>query len=188
MFTGIVEEVGEVVRIEGKGIQHITIRSTHRFLRRIQRGASISIDGVCMTLVARTWRTFSVDAMEETLQKTTFGNLNVGSEVNLERSFKVGDEVGGHIVSGHVEGVATVSRIRKEGETTVMRFEAPKTLVRPLQEKGFVALNGASLTITNFDVATNAFDIFFIPATLAHTTFGSLKEGDTVNIETWERA
>lgn len=188
MFTGIIEEVGVVVKIEGKGIKQITIQTSHRFLRRVKRGASIAIDGVCMTLVARTWRTFSVDAMEETLQKTTFGNLNVGDRVNVERSFKVGDEVGGHIVSGHVEGLATIVQVRKEGETTVMRFEAPQTLVRPLQEKGFVALNGASLTITNFDASTNAFDIYFIPATLAHTTFGQKKVGDKVNIETWERA
>lgn len=189
MFTGIVQEVGVVARVEGDGMKAITIRSTHRFLRRVKRGASIAIDGVCMTLVSRTWRTFRVDAMEETVQKTTLGLLEVGAPVNLERSFRIGDEIGGHIVSGHVEGRAEVIELRQEGETRVMRFRAPSSLVRPLIEKGFVALNGASLTVTNLrqsDTDIQEFDIYFIPTTLTHTTFGEKRVGDRINIETWQ--
>lgn len=188
MFTGIIQETGTVQNIEGEGIKKITIRSTHKFLRRVKRGASIAIDGACMTLISRTWRTFTIEAMEETLQKTTFGTMQEGDLVNLERSYKVGDEVGGHIVSGHIEGMAEIVEVRKEGETTVMRFQAPETLVHPVQEKGFIALHGASLTVTNWNEETNQFDIYFIPATLEHTNFGILEVGDLVNIESWRPA
>lgn len=186
MFTGIIQEVGVVSCIEGEGVKKITVRCTHRFLRRVKRGASIAIDGVCMTLVSRTWRTFSVEAMQETLQKTTFGILRVGHMVNLERSLKVGDEIGGHIVSGHVGGMAEIEGKRMEGETTVISFRVPQHLVPAIQEKGFISLNGASLTVTHWNSAEGIFDVYLIPETLIRTTFSKKYVGDFVNIETWE--
>lgn len=183
MFTGIVRGIGEVAKVEGQGVKTFVFRTPWLFPRGLRRGASVAFDGVCLTVVRKGLRTLVVDVMDETLRLTTFGHLRVGDRVNLERSFRVGDEIGGHILSGHVSGMAEILERRTENETTVIRFLAPEALAPYLVEKGFVGLNGASLTITNLRGAS--FDIYLIPETLERTTFGVKRVGDKINIEVY---
>ncbi len=183
MFTGIVRGVGEIKSIEGQGVKRFVVRTPWFFARGMKLGASVAFDGVCLTVVGRGLRSLTVDVMDETLRLTTFGRLTVGDRVNLERSFRVGDEIGGHILSGHISGMAEILEICTENETTVLRFLAPETLAPYLVEKGFVGLNGASLTITNLRDAS--FDVYLIPETLLRTTFGEKRVRDKINIEVY---
>lgn len=183
MFTGIVTDVGEILDIEERGDLRARIATAYD-VEGIDLGASIACDGVCLTVVAtgtepRGW--FDVDVSAETLSKTTLGGWAPGSRVNLERALKIGDELGGHIVSGHVDGVARVVSVRDEGDSTRVTLEAPETLARYIAEKGSVALNGTSLTVNEVDGAR--FGINFIPHTKEVTTWGDVAEGDRVNLE-----
>lgn len=183
MFTGIVTDVGEILDIEERGDLRARIATAYD-VEGIDLGASIACDGVCLTVVAtgtdpRGW--FDVDVSAETLSKTTLGDWAPGSRVNLERALKIGDELGGHIVSGHVDGVARVVSVRDEGDSTRVTLEAPETLARYIAEKGSVALNGTSLTVNEVDGAR--FGINFIPHTKEVTTWGDVAEGDRVNLE-----
>ena len=183
MFTGIVTDVGQVRQIEKKGDTHIVL-ATHYDMDKIPVGASIACAGVCLTVVDKgdsKDRWFAVTASGETLSKTTLGGWKPGTDVNLELPLKVGDELGGHIVSGHVDGLAELLRIAPEGESVRMTFEAPKGLSRFIAEKGSVALDGISLTVNEVDGAR--FGINVIPHTLSVTTFGKLKPGAKVNLE-----
>lgn len=183
MFTGIVTDVGRVRHIEKRGDTHIVI-STNYDLSGVDMGASIACSGVCMTVVDKGtgkdgW--FAVTASGETLSKTTIGSWKVGDPVNLERPMRVGDEFGGHIVSGHVDGAAEVKSLVPEGESLRVTFEAPVALAKFLASKGSVALDGVSLTVN--EVEGSRFGVNIIPHTAKVTTFGRLKQGSKVNLE-----
>jgi riboflavin synthase len=186
MFTGIVTDIGEVRSVKPRAdkLQHITIAC--RFPRAaLVEGASIACSGVCMTVTGageedgRTW--FAVDAAAETLAVTTIGRWRHGTLVNLERSLKLGDELGGHLVSGHVDGLAAVVERENTDETARLVLRAPKDLARFIAPKGSVALDGVSLTVNA--VEGDIFSVLIIPHTLQVTTFGALKKGDDINLE-----
>jgi riboflavin synthase len=186
MFTGIVTDVGEVrsVKPRADNLHRITIACDYPRAELIE-GASIACSGVCMTVVGtgeedgRTW--FAVDAAAETLALTTVGRWRHGRRVNLERSLKLGDELGGHLVAGHVDGLATV--IAREDLTDMARFalRAPPQLARFIAPKGSVALDGVSLTVNALE--GDSFSVLIIPHTLQVTTFVALRQGDDVNLE-----
>jgi len=183
MFTGIVTDVGQVRKIEKKGDTHIVI-GTHYDMGKIPIGASIACAGICLTVVDKgdsDDRWFAVTASAESVSKTTIADWKAGTGINLELPLKVGDELGGHIVSGHVDGLAELLRTAPEGESVRMTFEAPKALSRYIAEKGSVALDGVSLTVNEVEGAR--FGINIIPHTLSVTTFGKLKPGARVNLE-----
>ena len=183
MFTGIVTDLGEVRHLEKRGDTHIVI-ATHYDVAQIDIGASIACSGVCMTVVDKggtTDRWFAVTASEETLSKTTMGRWKAGDKVNLERPLKVGDELGGHIVSGHVDGVAQILRVEPEGESVRLSFLAPMVLARFIAPKGSLTLDGVSLTVNEVDGAH--FGVNVIPHTLKVTTFGVARPGGRVNLE-----
>jgi len=183
MFTGIVSDVGEVRHVEKRGDTHVAIK-THYDVSAVEIGASIACSGICMTVVDRGSakdRWFAVTASAETLSKTTLGQWKAGDPVNLERPMRVGDELGGHIVTGHIDGVAEVVGIVPEGESVRMNFKAPAALARFIAQKGSVALDGVSLTVNEVDGVR--FGVNIIPHTLKVTTFGKLKPGGRVNLE-----
>jgi riboflavin synthase len=183
MFTGIVTDVGQVRQIEKRGDTHIVI-APHYDMDKLPMGGSVACCGACLTIVdkgSNTDKWFAVTASGETLSKTTIGSWKIGSPVNLELPLKVGDELGGHIVSGHVDGLAELKKLAAEGESTRMVFEVPKPLARFIAEKGSVALDGISLTVN--EVEGNRFGVNIIPHTLAVTTFGHLEPGMKVNLE-----
>ncbi|MBN8630519.1 MAG: riboflavin synthase [Rhodobacterales bacterium] len=183
MFTGIVTDVGRIVETEVRG--DLRVRIATRFdVNRIDIGASIACDGVCLTVVAlgsepQNW--FDVEISAETVSKTNLGGWGPGKRVNLERALKVGDELGGHIVSGHVDGLAEVVSVRPEGGSVRVTFRAPETLARFIAPKGSVALNGTSLTVN--EVSGPEFEVNLIPHTQEVTTWGEVAAGDKVNLE-----
>jgi len=183
MFTGIVTDVGQVRHIEKRGDTHVVI-GTHYDVSAIEIGASIACSGACLTVVDKGSakdRWFAVTASAETLSKTTIGNWKAGDPVNLERPMRVGDELGGHIVTGHIDGTAEIVSVTPEGESTRIVFQAPAELARFIAPKGSVALDGVSLTVNEVDGAR--FGVNIIPHTLKVTTFGRLKPGMKVNLE-----
>ena len=180
MFTGIVTDIGRVSRLEKRGDLRARI-DTAWDTATIDIGASIACDGVCLTAVTLGPGWFEVDASAETLSRTTLGTWREGTRVNLERALRVGDELGGHIVSGHVDGTARIERIAHEGDSLRLTFRAPRELARFIAPKGSVALNGTSLTVN--EVEGETFGINLIPHTREVTTWGDAKEGDAVNLE-----
>ena len=180
MFTGIVTHIGRVAAIERSGDTRFTI-ATDMELAAVPLGASIANNGVCLTVVAREPGWFAVQASDETLNCTTLGGWQVDTPVNLERSLRLGDELGGHLVFGHVDGVATVVSVTPANESFRFEFEAPAALARFIAVKGSVALDGVSLTVN--EVAGRRFAINIIPHTQHCTTFGTMKPGQTVNLE-----
>ncbi|MDE4274303.1 riboflavin synthase [Phaeobacter gallaeciensis] len=180
MFTGIITDVGTIKALEQEGDLRARI-STSYDTAGIDLGASIASDGVCLTVIELGPDWYDVQISAETVSKTNIGAWTVGKRVNLERALKVGDELGGHIVSGHVDGVAEVVDITDEGDSTRVTLRAPKDLARFIAPKGSVALNGTSLTVN--DVEGCDFGINFIPHTKEVTTWGEVKLGDKVNLE-----
>jgi riboflavin synthase len=183
MFTGIVTDIGKVRHVEKRGDTHIVI-ATKFDVSQIEMGASIACSGACMTVVDKGSakdRWFAFTASGETLSKTTLGSWKVGEAVNLERPMRVGDEFGGHIVTGHVDAVAEVVSVKPEGESVRMVFEVPAKLARFVAQKGSVALDGVSLTVN--DVEGSRFGVNIIPHTQAVTTFGRAKPGVKMNFE-----
>lgn len=185
MFTGIITDIGTVSNLEQHGDLRVRINTRYDH-NGIDIGASIACSGVCLTViekgVANTQNWFDVEVSAETISKTNIGaKWQAGAQVNLERPLKVGDELGGHIVSGHVDGVATVTSITDEGDSTRVTFEAPMPLAKFIATKGSVALNGTSLTVNNVDGAS--FDVNVIPHTKSETTWGDLAIGDPINLE-----
>ncbi|WP_103256818.1 riboflavin synthase [Tabrizicola aquatica] len=181
MFTGIVTDVGRIVETRVTGDLRARI-ATGYDTSRIDIGASIACDGVCLTVVAlgpEGW--FDVEISAETVSKTNLGGWVPGKRVNLERALKVGDELGGHIVSGHVDGLAEVVRVAPEGGSVRITFRAPDALARFIAPKGSVALNGTSLTVN--EVAGVEFGVNLIPHTQEVTTWGEVAVGDFVNLE-----
>lgn len=180
MFTGIVTDIGRVERIERAGDTRFRL-ATGYDTAGIDIGASIACSGVCLTVVGLGPGWFEVQASAETLSLTTLGAWEEGTRVNLERALRVGDELGGHIVSGHVDGTARIVSIEPEGESARYTFEAPDALARLIAPKGSVCLDGTSLTVN--EVVGGAFGVNLIPHTQAVTTWGDRGVGDRVNIE-----
>jgi riboflavin synthase alpha subunit len=184
MFTGIITDIGRLRSMEKTGDTRLVIETAYD-AAGIELGASIACDGACLTVVERgvengqNW--FAVEASQETLDCTALGTWKEGQRINLERALKVGDELGGHIVSGHVDGVGKILDIRPEGDSMRFTFEAPEDLKKFIAEKGSVTLNGTSLTVN--EVEGNRFGVNIIPHTQAVTTWGTAKAGDAVNLE-----
>ena len=186
MFTGIVTDIGEIlaVRPRGEGLHRLKIACSYE-RASIVEGASIACSGACMTVVGigqengGTW--FAVDAAAETLRITTVGSWRHGTRINLERALKVGDELGGHIVAGHVDGLTTLIERDDHPEMARMVWRAPHELARFIAPKGSVALDGVSLTVNQ--VEGDTFSVLIIPHTLKVTTLGGLAAGDAVNLE-----
>jgi riboflavin synthase len=185
MFTGIVTDVGEVIRVAPRAVGARFRIATAYDPETIDIGASISCAGCCLTAVERgvdgNRAYFDVEASPETLSRTTLGGWAAGTRLNLERSLKLGDELGGHMVSGHVDGLATILERRDEGDMATFTFEAPAELARFIAGKGSVALDGTSLTVNR--VEGRRFDAALIPHTLAVTTWAERKAGEPVNLE-----
>ncbi len=183
MFTGIITDIGTILELEQRGDLRARI-GTGYDIGGIEIGASIACNGVCLTVIAlgstpQNW--FDVEISAETVGATNVGDWAVGGRLNLERALKVGDELGGHIVSGHVDGVAEVIAMQAEGDSTRVTFRAPEDLARFIAPKGSVALNGTSLTVNAVDGAE--FGVNFIPHTKTATTWGDVSVGDRINLE-----
>ncbi len=177
MFTGIVEEVGSV-RAAGDG--KLVVEASE-VLGDVKVGDSISVNGACLTVTTHDESTFSVDVVPETLRRTDLGELEAGSPVNLERSMPADGRFGGHMVQGHIDGTATIRSIDSDGDAQMVVFDAPAVVMRYVVEKGFIAVDGASLTIVNCD--NFSFSVTIIPHTRENTVFKSKKVGDSVNLE-----
>lgn len=181
MFTGLIEGTGKLVKTEPRGKDmRLSIEASFE-LEGLQTGESVSVDGVCLTVVFWEGRTFTVDVSQETLSRTTIELRRLGDEVNLERALRLGDRLGGHLVNGHVDGRARVISRKKRGDSLVFEFEVDPGLARYFVEKGSVAINGISLTLNRCD--ERSFEVNIVPHTARVTTIGNLKVGDEVNIE-----
>jgi riboflavin synthase len=180
LFTGIITDIGTVREIRPGGDTTFVIE-TGLDLGDLALGASIACSGVCLTAIDHGVNWFAVQASAETLSRSNLKEWRVGSRINLERALKAGDELGGHIVSGHVEALAEIVEQRKEGDSERFAFRVPDEFARAVASKGSVTLNGVSLTVN--EVQGNRFGVNLIPHTLAHTTFGTAKVGDSVNFE-----
>ena len=181
MFTGIITDIGTIEQVEqlpqGKSF---TVKTSYD-TETIDIGASIAHDGVCLTVVSKTAESFTVEAWEEALRLTTAGDWSMGKKINLERALKVGDELGGHIVSGHVDGTATIVKMTEEGDAIRYTLEVPAEFAPFIAPKGSVALNGTSLTVNGVD--GNTFDVLLIRHSQEVTTWGRAGLNDKVNLE-----
>jgi len=181
VFTGIVEELGTAKAIERQGDSARLTLGAHKVLDQVEHGASIAVNGVCLTVVEHTTDEFTVDVMAETLDRSSLGALSPGGQVNLERAMRADGRLDGHIVQGHVDGVVTVLGRQEHEHWTEVRLSLPAALAPYVAEKGSVALDGVSLTVAS--VTDDAFTVCLIPTTLRLTTFGERATGDPVNIE-----
>ncbi|HXG27311.1 MAG TPA: riboflavin synthase [Nevskiales bacterium] len=182
MFTGIVQAVGRISRIEPQvGDLRLRIRCPEGFLDGVAVGDSIAVEGVCLTVTGREGRDFAADVSRETLALTTLGALGVGAAVNLEKALALGQPLGGHLVSGHVDGLGRLRSRHGDARSQRLEFEAPAALARYIARKGSVCVNGVSLTVNG--VAGRRFDVNLVPHTLAVTTLGRLAAGARVNLE-----
>lgn len=183
MYTGIVQGVSNVVALnKADGVWSITLSFTNSLIEQLTLGASVSVDGVCLTVININENDVSFDAMKETLENTTLGSLEVGKYVNIERSAKQGSEIGGHVLSGHIEGMAKIVNIDSSDNNFIVTFSFSEAWNEYIFHKGFIGINGASLTVVRKD-NKNEFCVYFIPETLRATTFSEKKVGDLVNIE-----
>lgn len=181
MFTGIIREVGTMTAVaRTRGSLRLSVRAA-RIARRVKVGSSVAVAGVCLTVVRRTGSTLTFDVMPETLKKTTLDCLAIGSKVNIEPSLRVGDELGGHLVAGHVDGVGEVSSVSRVGGSKVMVIRSPRTITRRIHLHGSVTVDGVSLTVAR--KARGTFTVALVPYTLRHTTLNLLTKGSRVNIE-----
>lgn len=181
MFTGIVTDIGTIETTENRGDLRARVSCKYD-IDGIDIGASIACDGVCLTVIEKNtdgW--FDVDISAETVSKTNLDTWQSGKRVNLERALKLGDELGGHIVAGHVDGLAVIKAMQDDGDSTRVTLTAPNDLAKFIASKGSVTLNGTSLTVNEVDGCD--FGINFIPHTKTHTTWGGAKVGDRVNLE-----
>lgn len=180
MFTGIVTDLGKIRAIEKQGDTRIEIETSYD-MDDVDIGASIACSGPCLTVIEKGPGWFAVEASAETLDKTGLGDWAVGTPVNLERAMRIGDELGGHIVSGHVDAVARIVDMQPEGDSVRFTFEAPEAFAKYIAPKGSVSLDGVSLTVN--EVQGNRFGVNIISHTQGETTFGSRKVGDRINME-----
>lgn len=185
MFTGIIEEVGEVVSVDGHGDSAVLTLRAERIVDDIAHGASIAVNGVCLTVVGETTGPLptdvSFDVMGETLKRSVIGTLKPGDKVNLERAVRVDSRLDGHVVQGHVDGTGVVLARTPGHAWEAVRFGLPSDLARYVAEKGSIAIDGVSLTVT--DVGPDWFEVGLIPETLRATTLGAKQPGDPVNLE-----
>ena len=177
MFTGIVEEVGVVAKITDNGMTVLATKVTED----LKLGDSIAVNGTCLTAVSFDQTEFSVDLSPETVRRTSLGRLSVGGPVNLERALLASDRMGGHIVQGHVDGTGRIMSTKRDGDSTIFRIRVPKQLNRYIVEKGFVAVDGISLTVVK--IGASSFTLAVIPYTLKNTNLAALSIGDRVNLE-----
>ena len=178
MFSGIIEEVGTVQSFDGATLVVVA----DRVLDDLKVSESIMVAGACLTVVNTSGTTFTVETVPETLDRTNFGDLKPGTHVNLERALRYGARVGGHMVQGHVDVVGTVRSIVVDGNSRVIVFTAPENIIENVVEKGFIAVDGTSLTIVGRNA--DSFSVAIIPFTFDKTTFGERSEGSSVNLET----
>ena len=177
MFTGIVEEIGSVQSVSSGGL----VISVSRELADLRVSDSISVNGACLTVTSRDEDSFSVDVVPETLRRTNLGALRSGDPVDLERSLAVDGRFGGHVVQGHVDATGAIESVAQEGEALLLRFRAPPSIMRYVVEKGFIAVDGVSLTVVDCD--DRSFSVTVIPFTRDNTILGSKAAGDAVNLE-----
>lgn len=182
MFTGIIQDKGEIKGIEKAGRSGRITIMTGLDLSDLKEGDSIAVDGVCLTVTAIMDGGFRADLSEETLRLTTFSCKRPRDMVNLEKPLRLQDRLGGHIVTGHVDGIGVVRRRERRGEGEILEISAPKAVMDGLVKKGSVAVDGVSLTVAN--LSSTSFSVFLIPFTLRHTTLSLKRTGDRVNIET----
>lgn len=182
MFTGIVQGLATLERVDARpGLSTLALAFPQQQVQQVSVGASVAINGTCLTVTRQDGNVLLFDAMQETLRLTTLGDLTPGDTVNFERAARIGDEIGGHLLSGHVHTTATVVDIERPENNVTIWFDVPGDWPRYLFDKGYVAINGASLTIG--EVRGNRFNVHLIPETLRVTTFGQVQVGDRVNIE-----
>lgn len=182
MFTGLIEALGTIADLQPAGPGVRLLVRAGEIANDAALGDSIAINGCCLTVVAREGDTLTFEAGSETLSRTNLGKLVQGSAVNLERSLKVGDRLGGHFVTGHIDAVGTLDERRDEGPWSFLWFRVPRPLTRQMASKGSIAVDGVSLTLV--EVEAERFSVALIPHTLSVTTLGRLRTGDEVNIET----
>ncbi|MFB0559316.1 MAG: riboflavin synthase [Dehalococcoidales bacterium] len=177
MFTGIIQEVGRVTSVQSGKVAI----AAGDVLRGLELGGSIAVNGACLTITSFNTNSFSVDVMPETLERTNLSLLRAGDRVNLERPLALGGELGGHLVQGHVDDTGRVASIKRSGGATIIRFEAAPEVMRYVVEKGFIAVDGVSLTVAAKD--TSSFQVSVVDYTQEHTTLGDRQVGDLVNLE-----
>jgi riboflavin synthase len=182
MFTGLVEALGTVARLEAAGAGRELVVEEPALAPQLALGESVAVNGACLTVVGREDRTFRFQVGPETLQRTNLGRLAAGDRVNLERSLRVSDRLGGHLVQGHIDGLGHIASRRPEGYWDLVWFACPAELAAQMVSKGSVAVDGVSLTLV--DVTRDGFSVALIPHTLAQTTLGFKQPGATVNLET----
>jgi len=182
MFTGLIEDVGTIGVLRLENAAAVLTVKTNLPVHSMPRGASVAVNGACLTVVRKSSKTFTVDVSPETLQRTNLETLAVGSSVNLERPMRLADRLGGHLVTGHVDGLGTIETIEQEGEFTIVTFAVPALLGALLVPKGSVAVDGISLTVNV--CRKRRFSVAIIPFTMKHTNLRARKVGDKVNIET----
>lgn len=182
MFTGLIEDVGTIKRLERQGLSGRLTVATRLPLESIALGDSVAVNGACLTVVAKSGNELTFDASPETLARTTLGTLGIGTSVNLERALRLGDRLGGHIVTGHVDFIATVSERNDIAGNRIFTFRIPDTFSRYLVAKGSVTIDGISLTVNT--VSDNGFSVNIIPHTGSMTTLSGINPGAQVNIET----
>ena len=182
MFSGIVQETGKVIGfVKEKDIYNLSIECSSEFISDLKKGASISVDGVCLTVKDENPEILRFDLVEETIKRTNFQNIKTGDNVNLERSLKMGDEIGGHPVSGHIHGTSKVISIDKRDQSWDVKFSVESFMHDYMLHKGYVAINGCSLTVG--EVSNESFMIHLIPETLSITNLFQLEQDSIVNIE-----
>jgi riboflavin synthase len=182
MFTGIIEGMGRIAALEARGGDvRLRVETGTLPFDAVQLGESIAVNGVCLTVVEFDANSFAADASNETLSLTTLGQLQVGAPVNLERAMRPTDRLGGHLVSGHVDGVGRVLAIAEDARAQRWRFAAPTPLLRYIAKKGSICVDGVSLTVNEVDA--EGFEVALIPHTVSHTAFAQAKPGDAVNLE-----
>ena len=182
MFTGLIQGRGTLLRTERHGPDAGMVIQAHYAMEALTLGESIAVDGACLTVVSFQGNVFTVDVSAETLSRTTLGRKLPGSHLNLEQALRLGDRLGGHLVTGHVDGLGTLRDRRQEGRSWRLVFDAPPDLNRYIIEKGSIAINGISLTVNG--CSEGSFDVNVVPHTFGETTIGEVKIGDAVNIET----
>ena len=183
MFTGLIQAIGRVTSIEHQESSARLVISSSEIATQIAQGDSVSVNGVCLTVVSFDKANFAVDVMVQTLKLTTTGALEIGSEVNLELATRAADRLGGHIVQGHVDGIAKIAAISADSQWTRMDLAMPKELMKYVVAQGSICLEGVSLTVGELNDATNQVSVWLIPETLAQTNLSKKSLGDQLNIE-----
>lgn len=177
MFTGITEEIGRIALAESNGL----VISASKVIKEMEMGGSVAVNGVCLTVTGFTANSFSVDVMPETLERTNLGRLGIGSELNLERPLTLGKPLGGHLVQGHIDDTGRVVSVTRDSAATIMGFETRPEIMHYIVTKGFIAVDGISLTVLDRD--TGSFTVSIVDYTRKNTTLGGKRVGDLVNLE-----